>query len=416
MTVTSEAGRQAQPGEEAVLRALAERVRGRSLARGFQHEIYDRAADRFEDLTVSYPGEPVQTVMTTYDYLGLVGHPLLNERAKEAIDAHGVGGHGTATCAASLGLHRELEGRLARFVGHEDVVVLPTGFQANATVIPTLVGKGDWVFGDRLNHASIIDGCRLAEARGAHVRYFRHNDAEHLRTLMGEAKPGRIKLVVADSVFSADGDLFDLPAFRAVCEEAGAVLYLDEAHGLGVLGPGGRGLHEHHGLTPAPTSLVMSPLSKALSATGGFVAGPRTLTTLMRTAVPGHVFSGALPPASAAAALAALDVNEADGERRRARMRANVAHFIDRAARAKLIERPAGPHHSGIVPVPVGDDQRALRIAAHCRDHGLMVVPFVFPIVPRGTARLRINITARHTPDLTDPAVERLTAAFHATA
>ncbi|GGV57740.1 aminotransferase class I/II-fold pyridoxal phosphate-dependent enzyme [Streptomyces spectabilis] len=402
--------------ESPALQAMQARIRSRSLARGYHHELYDRAAEMYEGLSVTYPGEPVQTVMTTYDYLGLVGHPLLNERAKQAIDKYGTGGHGAAACSSSLSLHRELERRLAAFVGHEDAVALPTGFQANITVIPTLVGKGDWIFSDKLNHASIYDGCKLAESRGVHLRYFDHNNPDHLRSLLAEAPSNRLKLIVADSVFSADGDVLDLPAFKTVCDEFGAVLYLDEGHGLGVLGEEGRGLHEHFGLSPAPTSLIMSGLGKALSSAGGFVAAPRSITKLLRTAAPGNVFSGRLPAASAAAALAALDVNEQDGAVLRARLHENVAYFIDRASRAELITRPSGRHHSGIVPVFVDDDQRALRIAAHCRDHGVMVVPFVFPITPRGAGRLRINITTRHTPDVLDPAIECLTAAFRDTA
>ncbi|WP_264483110.1 aminotransferase class I/II-fold pyridoxal phosphate-dependent enzyme [Streptomyces pinistramenti] len=354
--------------------------------------------------------------MTTYDYLGLVGDPAVNERAKKAIDVHGVGGHGTAVASASLRLHRELERRLAEFVGHEDAVTFPSGYQTNSTVIPVLAGRGDWVLSDELNHASIIDGCRLAQSRGAHVQRYRHNDVTHLRELLAQAPADRTTLVVSDSVFSADGDLMPLPDIIEACREHGALLYVDEAHGLGVLGRGGRGIHEHFGLTPDPTTLIMSPLSKAVASTGGFVAAPRSLTELLRIAAPGCVFSAALPATAIAAATAALDVIESDeGIRRRDLLRRNIAHFIDRAGAAGLLSAPAQEHHSGVVPVFIGDDQRALRIAANCRDHGVMVVPFVFPAAASGKARLRVNVTARHTPEIVDLAIDVIAAACHDT-
>ncbi|MER8104848.1 aminotransferase class I/II-fold pyridoxal phosphate-dependent enzyme [Kitasatospora sp. NPDC094016] len=406
-----EASNQAHP-----LERVERTVRARSVGQGTAPDLYMRAAEHFDGISVTYPGEPEQLVMTTYDYLGLVGDPAINARAKQAIDDHGAGGHGTAVASATLRPHRELEGRLADFAGQEAAVLFPSGYQTNSTVIPVLAGRGDWILSDELNHASIIDGCQLARARGAHVHPYRHNDVQHLRELLAQAPADRTKLVVSDSVFSADGDLMPLPEIVELCRAHGALLYVDEAHGLGVLGHRGRGVHEHYGLTPDRTTLIMSPLSKAFAASGGFVAGPRGLVELLRIAAPGCVFSAAMSPASTAAALAALDlIGSPEGDLRRSTLRRNVAHFITRAQKEALVPADLPEHHSGVIPVFVGDDQRALRIGAHCRDRGVMVVPFVHPAAAAGRARLRVNITARHTPELLDRAVDVFAGAFHNT-
>ncbi|MFF3272757.1 aminotransferase class I/II-fold pyridoxal phosphate-dependent enzyme [Streptomyces chrestomyceticus] len=350
--------------------------------------------------------------MTTYDYLGLLGHPAINESAKAAIDTYGTGGHGSPAAAASLTLHRRLEQRLAAFTDHEDAILFPSGFQANATALAALTGKGDQIFSDALNHASIITGCQVAAAQGAQVHTVRHNDAGHLRELLADAPADCLKLVVCDSVFSADGDLLDLPAFEQACQDHQAVLYLDEAHSIGILGPGGKGIHDHFGRPRPATSMVMGTLSKTLPAGGGFIAAPKVLTEALHTSVLGHVFSGSLTAVAAGAALAALDVLENEGEHRRAQLRHNVRYFVDGARHTGLPGLEEGPHESPIVPLFVGDDHRAMHIAEHCRTHGVMVVPFVWPIAARGNARLRINLTARHTTSAIDQALDVLAEAF----
>ncbi|MEV0122371.1 aminotransferase class I/II-fold pyridoxal phosphate-dependent enzyme [Streptomyces sp. NPDC050703] len=294
--------------EADVLALVESRVRSRSLGGGRTPALWTRAIDAVDGMTLQYPDEPPQTAMTSYDYLGLLGHPAIDEAARAAIEKYGTGGHGTAAAAASLTSHRRLEERLAAFTGHQGAILLPSGFQTNATAIPALVGKGDWIFSDDLNHASIVAGCSIASARGAHVRTFRHNDPAHVRSLLSEAPDDVVKLVVCDAVFSADGDLLDLPAFDEACREHRAVLYLDEAHSLGVLGATGQGLHEHFGVARSPLGLTMATLSKTVPSAGGFLAGPASLTRLLRLAAPGHVFSAALPAMACGAAIAALDV------------------------------------------------------------------------------------------------------------
>ncbi|WP_079107657.1 aminotransferase class I/II-fold pyridoxal phosphate-dependent enzyme [Streptomyces sp. NRRL S-1521] len=395
-----------------VLALVESRVRSRSLGGGRTPALWTRAIDALDGMTLQYRDEPPQTAMTSYDYLGLLGHPAIDEGAKAAIEKYGTGGHGTAAAAASLTSHRHLEERLAAFTGHEGAILLPSGFQTNATAIPALVGKGDWIFSDDLNHASIVAGCSLASARGAHVRTFRHNDPAHVRSLLSEAPDDVVKLVVCDAVFSADGDLLDLPAFDKACREHRAVLYLDEAHSLGVLGETGKGLHEHFGVVRSPLGLTMATLSKTVPSAGGFLAGPASLTRLLRLAASGHVFSAALPAMACGAAIAALDVIEDEGAERRERLRSNIRHFVEGARRIGLVTPEQGPYHTGIVPLLVGDDQRAMRIAEYCRRRGVMVVPFIWPAVVHDAARLRVNVTARHSTAQLDQALSTFAAAF----
>ncbi|MFK8844960.1 aminotransferase class I/II-fold pyridoxal phosphate-dependent enzyme [Streptomyces sp. Ac-502] len=405
---------QSQDSEGKLFDLLQQRVTSRRIGGGEHPQLWDRSADVVDGLAIEYPGEPTQTIMTTYDYLGLLGHPAINESAKAAIDVYGTGGHGSPAAAASLTLHRRLEQRLAAFTGQEAAILFPSGFQANATLLAALTGKGDQIFSDELNHASIITGCKVAAAQGAQVHTVRHNDAGHLSELLADAPADCLKVVVCDSVFSADGDLLDLPAFEETCQAHQAVLYLDEAHGIGILGPHGKGIHDHYGRPRPATSLVMGTLSKTLPASGGFLAAPRALTEALHTSALGHVFSGSLTASAAGAALAALDVLEAEGEDRRARLRYNVRYFVDGARRKGLIGREEGPYESAIVPLLTGDDHRAMHIAEHCRRNGVMVVPFVWPIAARGNARLRVNLTARHTTTDIDRSLDVLETAFRA--
>ncbi|MEU7565495.1 aminotransferase class I/II-fold pyridoxal phosphate-dependent enzyme [Streptomyces fradiae] len=393
---------------------LARLVAARGIRAGSDAVLYHRAMDAIDGVTAAYDdGAPPQLLMTTYDYLGVLGHPAVNERAKAAIDELGTGGHCTGTAAGSLRVHRRLEERLAALTGHDASLLFPSGYQANHSVLPALAGEGDWVFSDRLNHASLVDGCLAARARGARVRVFEHNDAEHLGRLLGAAPPAALRLVVCDAVFSADGDVLDLPAFDAVCREYGAVLYLDEAHSLGVFGAGGAGLYEHFRMEDRSRTLTMGALSKTLASVGGFVAADRGLVDALRLTARGHVFSGVLPASAAAAALAALDVLDAEGTARRAAFWRNVRQLTMRMREAGLpFPDSCG---SGIVPLVVGREERALAVAEHCRRNGVMAVPFLWPVCARGQARLRLNVTARHTLEQVDAGVAALAAAYHAT-
>ncbi|MEI7029627.1 aminotransferase class I/II-fold pyridoxal phosphate-dependent enzyme [Streptomyces pratensis] len=394
---------------------LARQVAARGLPGGSDAVLYHRAIARLEGLMAVYDdGSTPQLLMTTYDYLGLQGHPLLNARAKEAIDAFGTGGHCTGAAAGMFVAHRRLEERLAAWLGQEDAILFPSGYQANLSAPQALAGAGDWVFSDSLNHASIVDGCHLARARGAQLRVFGHNDIADLRRQLALAPSEVTKLVICDAVFSADGDLLRLADVDDACRRYGAVLLLDEAHSFAALGPHGRGIYDHFALRPTCALLTMATLSKTLASVGGFLAGPGAVIASLRGAARGYVFSAALPAPAVAAAHAALDLLETEGEQRRGDLSGNISYFLHRA-RAAGIPLPADCR-SGVLPVLIGDERRALETADHCRRHGVMVVPFVWPVCARGAARLRVNVTARHTRLDIDTAVARIAAALEATA
>lgn len=348
--------------------------------------------------------------MTTYDYLGLLGHSFVNDQAKRAIDEFGTGGHCTAAAAGMTSLHRALEERLATRSGHEDALLFPSGYQANQSTLPALSGRGDWIFSDRLNHASIVDGCLAAQSHGAQLHVFDHNDANHLRKLLRSAPAATMKLVVCDAVFSADGDLLDLPSIDAACRDNGAYLYLDEAHSFGLFGPDGQGLHSHFGMRDKSRTLTMASLSKTFSSVGGFVAADKELVDALRLTARGYVFSGVVPPPAVAAALAALDLLDSEGEQRRAVFRDNI-RYVRRRMREESLPIPEACD-SGIVPVIVDEERRALDAAECCRQNGVMVVPFVWPVCARGQARLRVNVTARHSFQDIDRVVSTLATAL----
>ena len=320
------------------------------------------------------------------DYLGLTHHPAVTAAAHAAIDRWGAGSGAARLIVGSRPVHAELESALADWKGTAAATVLSTGFAANTGLLATLAGPGVLVCSDELNHASIIDGCRMARAAGARVAVFGHGDVDHLDRLLAD-HDGRA-LVVTDLVFSMDGDLAPLEALTACCERHQALLVLDEAHA--VLGP--------EPSDPASSLLVrVGTLSKTLGSLGGFVAGPTSVCDLVVNAARPYIFSTALPPADAAAALAAVAVvRSGEGTDLRRRLR----HLIDRLA-------PGWP--SPILPVIVGDEHDALAAADALLADGLLVPAIRPPTVPAGTCRLRIAISAAHTDDQVDQLRRALT-------
>src|SRR3990172_9331648 len=242
-------------------------------------------------------------MMASYSYLGLIGHPDIDRAARDALDRFGTGTHGVRMLAGTLTIHRELEETIARFKGAEDAVTYSSGYVTNLSVISTLVGRGDAVISDKINHASIVDGCLLSHAN--FIR-FKHNDMADLERALIKAGSAA-KLVVVDAVFSMDGDVINLPAVSRLCKQYGAWLMVDEAHSLGVLGKTGRGIEEHFGLPADTVDIKMGTLSKTIPSVGGYVAGKRDLISYLKHASRAFIFSAALPPASAAAK-AAFDV------------------------------------------------------------------------------------------------------------
>lgn len=354
--------------------------------------FYLQSIDKLDGGWVEVKGRRM-LMMASYSYLNLLQHPRINAAAQAAIARYGTGTHGVRVLAGSLPLHQELEQTIARFKGTAEAIVYSSGYVTNLTTVSTLVGREDIVISDKLNHASIVDGCLLS---GARFLRFNHNDMAGLEQRLQQAGDAA-KLVVADAVFSMDGDIINLPEVVRLCDAYGALLMIDEAHSLGVLGETGRGIEEHFGM-PGAIPVKMGTLSKTIPSIGGYVAGDAELITYLKHTARAFVFSAALPPAQAAAARAAFEVI-ADEPERVAQLRRNVAFFLD-----GLHAQGFNTLHSEtpIVPVICGSDERAYRMTRLCQAEGVFVLPVVSPAVPVGLARLRVNVTAAHTEaDLT---------------
>lgn len=341
---------------------------------------------------------------SSYSYLGLLRHPAIEAAARDALEHYGTGTHGVRLLAGNTDLHDRLERRIASFTGAEAAVVYSSGYLANVAVISALIGRGDVVVCDKLNHASIVDGCLLSSARFIRVP---HNDVAAMDRALAEIPDHTGKLVVVDAVFSMDGDVINLPAVAESCRRRHAWLMVDESHSLGVLGGHGRGIESHFGLDDV-IQIKMSSLSKSIPSAGGYIAGSADLITYLKHASRAFVFSAALPPASAAAALVALDVLEAEPQRV-ARVQANA-----RRLRAGLQSRGLSIRSdpTPIVPVITGSDEAALRMSAYLFDHGVFVPPVVSPAVPPKTSRLRVTVIASHTEAEVDTVVQAVAGAW----
>ena len=315
------------------------------------------------------------------DYQNLAEDPRLKEAACAAIQRHGAGSGASRLVTGTLPEHVRLEQHLASFKDTEDAIVWATGYMANVGTISALVGKGDAVFSDALNHASIIDGCRLSRAD---VFVYRHGDMDDLARQLAAAGPRRRTLVVSDAVFSMDGDILDLPKFLEVCHRAGAISMIDEAHATGVLGATGRGLTEHFGCKP---DIILGTLSKALGSEGGFVCASRTVCDYLRNKSRAFIFSTAPGPGAMAAADAALSILEAEPGR--------AAALCAKAARFAAALNAAGvacATQSAIVPIPVGDERRACAVSEALALEGVLIPAIRYPTVARGAARLRAAV------------------------
>jgi 8-amino-7-oxononanoate synthase len=326
----------------------------------------------------------------SYGYLGLLGHPRIGAAAKAAIDKYGTGTHGVRMLAGTLKIHTELEETIAEFKHAEGAITYSSGYATNLTVVSTLMGRGDYVLSDKLNHASIVDGCLMS---GAEFRRFRHNDMADLEKRLEQVPPDRSKLVIADAVFSMDGDIIDLPAVVKLCQKYGAWLMIDEAHSVGVLGKTGRGIEEHFGLNDV-IDIKMGTLSKTIPSVGGYVAARKEIITYLRHASRAYIFSAALPPAQAAAANEAFKVI-LDEPWRIEKLNQNTHQYIDGL---KGMGFDTMLTETAIVPVLCGSDERAFALTREAQHHDVFVLPVVSPAVPEGLARLRATITAAHEP------------------
>ncbi|QIQ01096.1 aminotransferase class I/II-fold pyridoxal phosphate-dependent enzyme [Streptomyces liangshanensis] len=337
-------------------------------------------------------------MMSGYSYLGLAGDERVVRAAQAAVELYGTGNHGVRALAGSIPLHEELEAEVARFAGRDRALVFGSGYAANVGTVGALVGAGDTVLIDKYDHASIVDGCRLS---GATVTRFRHNDVDHLDRRLAAASPDGIRLVIVDSVYSMDGDIAPLPELRRVCDAHDALLMVDEAHALGVIGATGKGIEEHFGYT-AKVDVKLGTLSKAIPSMGGWVAGPEELIGHLKYAARPFLFSAALGPAQTGAALESLRILQQEPER--------VTHIQEESARFRRTLNDGGMRtgdsETAVVPVIAGSDEAAYDYATACRAAGVIGLPVVTPAVPNDLARLRIAITARHTKADLDFAAE----------
>jgi glycine C-acetyltransferase len=340
----------------------------------------------------------VMGMYASYSYLGLVNHPRINEAAKKAVDQWGTGTNGVRTLAGTLTLHNELEETIASFKHTETAITYTSGYVTNLTVISTLMGRGDYVFSDKINHASIVDGCVMS---GAEFRRFRHNDMEHLEGLLKNAPSDVAKLVIADSVFSMDGDIIDLPTIVNLCKKYNAWLMIDEAHSVGVLGKRGTGIEEHFGLGDV-IDIKMGTLSKTIPSVGGYVAGKRELIDYLRHGSRAYIFSAALPPAQAGAANEAFKVI-LDEPWRIERLNENTKQFI---GGLKGMGFDTLLTETAIVPVLCGTDERAFELTKQCQENDVFVLPVVSPAVQEGMSRLRATVTAAHEPSEIERAMD----------
>jgi len=326
------------------------------------------------------------------NYLGLANHPKIVEAAKEATKKYGVGPAAVRSIAGTMDLHVELEKRLAKFKGAEDVITFQSGFTANLGTISALVGKEDVIFSDRLNHASIIDGCRLS---GAKIIAYDHNDASALEAAIQEAAGTyRRALIVTDGVFSMDGDIAPLPALYEVAKKYDILFMVDDAHGEGVLGKGGRGIVDHFGLH-GKVDIEVGTMSKAFGVMGGIVAGDKTIIEWLRQRGRPFLFSSAVTVPDAAACLAAVDLLE------------NSTELVDRLwdnakyfkAEMKKLGFDTGVSETPITPIMLGEAPLAQQFSRELFDEGVFAMSIGFPTVPKGKARIRVMISASHDRD-----------------
>ena len=344
--------------------------------------------------------------LASNNYLGLANHPALKAAALEAIATTGVGSGAVRTIAGNMAIHQQLEAELAAFKHTEAALLFQSGFTANAGTVAALLGREDVVVSDELNHASIIDGCRLS---GADKRIFPHGDVGAARRMLAECRGARRVLLITDGVFSMDGDIAPLRALVEAGEEFGAIMMVDDAHASGVLGRCGRGTVDHFDLH-GRVHIQVGTLSKAFAGLGGYVAGSRNLVDLLMHRARPLLFSTSHPPSVAASALAGVRLVQQNPELI-SRLWENARYFKD-GLRASGFD--TGASETPITPVVVGDELLALQLSDRLFEEGVFAVGIVFPTVPRGRARVRTIVTAEHTREHLDRALEAFARAARA--
>jgi 8-amino-7-oxononanoate synthase len=365
---------------------------------------YFREIEESEGTEVVVDGRRL-LMLGSNNYLGLTHHPKVREAAADALWRFGPGCTGSRFLNGTLGLHVTLEGRLADFLEKESALCFSTGFQTNLGTVATLTGRQDFVYGDRANHASLLEGVQLS---GATYRRYRHNDAadlerrigaDHARRGNGSAPGGR--LVMTDGVFSMEGDIAPLPEIVRIKKRYGARLLVDDAHGIGVMGPGGRGTAHHFGLADE-VDLVMGTFSKSFASLGGVIAGPFDVIDFIKHKARAMIFSASMPPASTATVIACLDVLAAEPERLD-----RLWRNADRLRRGlKGLGFDTGDSATPIVPIYIGDEMKCFVFWRALNDAGVFTNPVVTPATPPGRALIRTSVMATHTRADIDRALE----------
>lgn len=381
---------------------------GRTYTRGMRHDPLAFLSDELSSLKQQnlYRSlrilEDEQKARTSFDhrsvvnlssnnYLGLTTHPRLRRKALEALERYGVGSGSVRTIAGTMSIHMELERKLAEFKNVEAVVVFQSGFTANAGTVSAILTRDDVVISDELNHASIIDGCRLSRAA---IKVFPHKDVDAARRIINDLPAAQRKLLITDGVFSMDGDVGPLPALCALAEETGCIMMVDDAHASGVFGKNGRGTIDHfdvHGRV----DIQVGTLSKAIGVLGGYVAGSRALIEFLYHRARPFLFSTSHPPAVAAACIAAIDVLMEEPEIID-RLWENTRFFKSGLQRLGF---DTGLSESPITPVIAGDGATAMKLSDRLFDEGVFAQGIAYPTVPKDKARVRTIVTATHTRD-----------------
>lgn len=357
----------------------------------------------FQPIEASYDTEVVirgqrKIMVGSNNYLGLTHHPRVLEAAIAALRRYGSGCTGSRFLNGTLDLHEELEDRLARFMGKPLALVFSTGYQTNLGVVSALVSREDHVYSDKFNHASIIDGIKLAYGT---VHRYAHQDLKSLERELSRTSADAGKLVITDGIFSMEGDIVDLPALVALAEFYNAQVMVDDAHSLGVLGARGGGTAQHFGLE-SKVDLIMGTFSKSLASIGGVIAGPEPVVHYLKHHARSLIFSASMPPSSVASVLAALEIIEEEPERREALWR-NTRRMQEGL---KHLGYDIGLSETPVIPVLVGELQRMLMFWKELFDAGIFTNPVTPPAVPENSCRLRISLMATHTDEHVDQVLE----------
>lgn len=363
---------------------------------------YFRAIESAQDTEVVIDGKKV-LMFGSNSYLGLTNHPKIKEAAKAAVDKYGTGCAGSRFLNGTLDIHIELERRLAAYVGKEAAVLFSTGFQVNLGVISCLLDRNDYLILDEYDHASIIDGSRLSFSRS--IKYA-HNDMDDLRKKLSRLPEDAAKLIVADGIFSMEGDLVNLPEIVKIAEEFGANIMMDDAHSLGVIGFNGSGTASHFGLTDQ-VDLIMGTFSKSLASLGGFIAGTEETIEYVKHRARSLMFSASMPPSAVASVIAALDIIESEPERID-QLWANTNY-----AKKLLVEAgfDIGHTDSPIIPIYIRDNDKTFMITNILSNNGIFVNPVVSPAVPSDASLLRFSLMATHTFAQIEEAVTKIASA-----